>query len=150
LEQFEEALLALAGLLREDEYSVGSGDALDTGGDIKNLLAVRAEWAIGAARLHTVPVSVVDESWQTVANLLAEGVISEDPVGSGVTVGAEVGLEGAGCAGGVALPAGEGPVGVHNLVESCGADALTVAESAVVSDEARCAVICSVASLTEG
>jgi hypothetical protein len=86
--------------------------------------------------LDTGTVVVLRESGQAVADLVSTGIDSEDPVIVGVAGGAEGGEEGALSAGGIAGTAGKRAIGVHDLVEPSGADALAVDEGPVVLSEA--------------
>ena len=78
-------------------------------------------------------------SWNTVADLVSVGVISQNSVVGSTAVSAVVSSQGAGVAAGRARRTGEASVGVDNLEESGCADTLSTDESSVVSSIARSA-----------
>jgi len=118
-------------LLREDQSSVGAGNASYTLRNSKNGDTVRAVIGAGTVGLNTLALGVGVETGEAVADLVSIGVIAQDSVGCGTAICASVSGQGAGIAAGGASGAGETSIGVDNLEETCGTDTLTIDEGSV-------------------
>ena len=89
--------------------------------------------------MDAVSIGVGVVSWNTVANLVSVGIISENSVIGSTAVSTVVSSQGTRVATGRAGRTGEGSVGVGNLEESSCADTLSIGKSSVISGIARCA-----------
>lgn len=80
-------------MLRKNEHSLGGSNTLDTltgGKNSQTSGAVRISHTVG---LHTLPVGVGRVARNTVADLVAKGVISENSVTGNITISASIGSQ---------------------------------------------------------